>query len=164
MPSRPSAHASTISFVASAPVGDPFAMLTLGEAARSFRAPAIPSSTQRPMTGSMWKHGSTTSSNGVAFVQLLPPSVDVNMTCWLCVGSENGGANRSPKMYAVPVESVRTVQPEMPKPLALLLFGSVPAGASCFESQVDPPSPESRTVNGTGAFAFWWLPFERNCA
>src|SRR5689334_1979041 len=46
----PSAHASTISFVAPAPVGAPFAMSTLGAAERSVRAPAKPSMTQRPYT------------------------------------------------------------------------------------------------------------------
>src|SRR5881275_2629565 len=57
-PSRPSVQASMISFVASAPVGAPLAMSTLGIAARSDRAPAIPSSTHRPDTRSMKKHGS----------------------------------------------------------------------------------------------------------
>src|ERR671935_182391 len=59
-PSRPSAQALTISFVAPAPVGAPFAMLTLGEAERSFRAPAMPSSTQRSPDPSKLrlKHGS----------------------------------------------------------------------------------------------------------
>jgi hypothetical protein len=47
-PSAPSLQASTISFVASAPVGAPFAMSMLGIAARSVRAPATPSYTHRP--------------------------------------------------------------------------------------------------------------------
>src|SRR5438445_12047088 len=44
----PSDQASTISFVAAKPVGAPFAVSTLGAADRSVRAPAKPSSTQRP--------------------------------------------------------------------------------------------------------------------
>src|SRR6266566_8168442 len=51
-PSRPSTQVSTISFVASAPVGAPLAISTLGSGARSSRAPATPSSTQRLWTGS----------------------------------------------------------------------------------------------------------------
>src|SRR5918912_2655180 len=48
-------HASTISFVAPAPVGAPFAISMLGAAERSVRAPANPSITQRPYTGSTKK-------------------------------------------------------------------------------------------------------------
>src|SRR5438093_6162505 len=61
-PSRPSAQALTISSVAPAPVGAPFAIETLGDADRSFRAPATPSSTQRSEVPSKLtaKHGSTT--------------------------------------------------------------------------------------------------------
>jgi hypothetical protein len=51
-PNRPSLQASTSSLVAPCPVGAPLAMSTLGMAARSIRAPAIPSATQRPLTGS----------------------------------------------------------------------------------------------------------------
>ena len=54
------------------------------------------------------------------------------------------------------------VHPEMPKPLALLLFGSVPAGASWLESQVSPPSRDTSTVSGAGELPFLWLPAERN--
>src|SRR6266508_2529291 len=51
-PSAPSLQASTISFVASAPVGAPLAMSILGMAARSVRAPATPSYTHRFSIGS----------------------------------------------------------------------------------------------------------------
>src|SRR5215207_3937044 len=56
-PSRPSLQASTIALVASAPVGAPLAMSRLGAAARSIRAPADPSRTQRPETGATKKQG-----------------------------------------------------------------------------------------------------------
>jgi hypothetical protein len=42
----------TIRFVASPPVGAPLAMSTDGAGERSLRAPATPSSTQRPIDGS----------------------------------------------------------------------------------------------------------------
>src|SRR5919206_435254 len=42
----------TMRSVASAPVGAPLAMSTLGAGARSLRAPAMPSITGRPCTGS----------------------------------------------------------------------------------------------------------------
>jgi len=44
----------TMKFVAPAPVGAPFAMLMLGEAARSLRAPASPSCTHRRLAPSNW--------------------------------------------------------------------------------------------------------------
>src|SRR5918911_5115699 len=74
-------HASTISFVASRPVGAPFAMSTLGAAERSIRAPAYPSITQRPSIGSTKKHGSTIETTSCSFVQCLPPSNDLNIAC-----------------------------------------------------------------------------------
>ena len=46
-PKRPSTHVRTISLVAAAPVGAPFAMSMLGADERSSRAPATPSITQR---------------------------------------------------------------------------------------------------------------------
>ena len=51
-PARPSALVMTISLVAPSPEGAPLAMSTLGPTARSTRAPAIPSMTGRPRTGS----------------------------------------------------------------------------------------------------------------
>src|SRR2546421_5900074 len=48
----PLTYVMTIRFVASAPVGAPLAISTLGAGARSLRAPAIPSIVGRPSTGS----------------------------------------------------------------------------------------------------------------
>src|SRR4051794_32154537 len=82
-----SAHASTISFVAPIPVGAPFAMSTLGAAERSVLAPAKPSMTHRPYTGSVSKHGSVICRRTCIFVHDLPPSNDLNSTWNPCVGS-----------------------------------------------------------------------------
>src|SRR6266576_1125686 len=57
-PALAPAQASTMRFVASEPVGAPFAMSTLGTDARSVRAPVYPSITHRPESGSTKKHGS----------------------------------------------------------------------------------------------------------
>src|SRR5213593_3841031 len=78
-PSRPSAHESTIRFVASAPVGAPLAMSTLGAGPRSSRAPPMPSSTHRPIDGSKALHRSVAGKIGRAWVQWLPPSTDLDM-------------------------------------------------------------------------------------
>src|SRR5205814_999605 len=80
-------HASTISFEAVMPDGAPLAMSTLGAAERSVRAPAKPSNTQRPSTGSMKKHGSVICRTICIFVKDRPPSYDLNMTWNPCVGS-----------------------------------------------------------------------------
>ena len=82
-PSRPSAQALTISSVAPAPVGAPLAIDTLGDADRSLRAPARPSSTQRVEVPSKLctKHGSTTLNNAIGFVQVAPPSRDFTRKC-----------------------------------------------------------------------------------
>src|SRR5919204_2879377 len=99
----------TIRFVAPAPVGAPLAMSTLGAGARSLRAPATPSMTGRPCTGSNapgWLTGPTT---GRARDQLAPPSVDFDIT-------SNGRRPAdddvpTPNTYATPWLSVRIVQP-----------------------------------------------------
>src|SRR5437870_12029496 len=73
---EPLTYVMTMRSVASAPVGAPLAMSTLGAGARSLRAPAIPSISGRPWTGSNvpgWLTGPTT---GLAVDQLLPPSVE----------------------------------------------------------------------------------------
>ena len=94
-PSRPSTHVSTISSVAPAPVGAPFAMLTLGAAARSFLAPATPSCTHRRLVPSNWSemHGSVTRPIALGRDQLAPPFVDVTMK-WVPTGSPTGPARR----------------------------------------------------------------------
>ena len=80
-PNRPSDHASTISLVASIPVGAPFAMSTLGMAARSLRAPAFPSSMQRPLSASTRKHMSFIVTTSRGDVQVCPPSNDRTIVC-----------------------------------------------------------------------------------
>src|SRR5207302_9754678 len=70
----------TIRSVASAPVGAPLAMSTLGAGARSLRAPVMPSISGRPCTGSKmpgWVTGPTTAA-GVD--QVAPPSDDVDIS------------------------------------------------------------------------------------
>src|SRR5436305_3161183 len=138
-----SAHTSTSSLLAPSPVGAPFARSTDGDADRSVRAPAYPSITHLPYTGSVKKHGSLIWRITCAFDQDFPPSVDVNITWKPCVGSPtmNGFSNISAKMYATPWLSVRTVQPERPKLFGPLPF--VPAGVICFDVHVVPPSAET---------------------
>src|SRR4051794_1102535 len=80
-PSRPSTQASTISLVASTPVGAPLAMSTLGIAARSVRAPDTPSMMHRPVTGSLWKQGSVIATTSCGGRQVWPPSSDL-ITVW----------------------------------------------------------------------------------
>ncbi len=70
-----SAQVMNISSVAPAPVGRPFAMSTFGPPARSTRAPAIPSITGRPATGSKTP-GSTTGATRTGPDQCAPPSVE----------------------------------------------------------------------------------------
>ena len=53
---RPSTQLIAIRFVAPAPVGAPLAMSTEGAGERSLRAPPTPSSTQRPIDGSIRLH------------------------------------------------------------------------------------------------------------
>src|SRR5215471_7817250 len=100
----------TILFVASAPVGAPFAISTLGAGARSLRAPAAPSITG-PTNGSNWPGCVTGPAAGVAFDQLVPPSVDFDMS-----SKEFWPADEivpTPNTYAVPWLSVRIVQPSV---------------------------------------------------
>src|SRR5436305_8941310 len=66
----------TIRLVASVPAGAPFAMSTLGAGARSLRAPATPSITGRPATGSKTPGCVTGPATGCGFDQPAPPSVD----------------------------------------------------------------------------------------
>jgi hypothetical protein len=66
-PLRPSAQALTILLVASAPVGAPLAMSTLGSGPRSSRAPPMPSSTQRPIDGSKALQRSVAAMTGSSY-------------------------------------------------------------------------------------------------
>src|SRR5436190_13966083 len=105
-------------FVASAPVGAPFAISTLGAAARSVRAPVYPSMTQRPESGSTKKQGSVVWNSVFALVQWAPPSNDLNITCdpWVGRPVRLGFSNISANRYTTPWLSVRIVQPDEPNP------------------------------------------------
>src|SRR5438445_225593 len=96
-------------FVASAPVGAPFAMSTLGAGARSLRAPATPSIVGRPCAGSNspgWLTGPDT-ARGV--VQVLPPLKDWVSSSKGCLPAED--TVPTPNTEATPWLSVRTVHP-----------------------------------------------------
>ena len=57
------------------------AMSTLGMAARSVRAPALPSSMHRPVTGSLRKQGSVIATTSRGGAQEVPPLSEVT-TVW----------------------------------------------------------------------------------
>src|ERR1044072_7449422 len=78
--SGPLTYVITIRLVASAPVGAPLAMSTLGAGARSLRAPATPSITGRPWTGSSAPGWLTGPATGRRRPHLLPPSAEVTMS------------------------------------------------------------------------------------
>src|SRR5215471_14501931 len=80
-PFRPSLHASTISLVASVPVGAPLAISTLGIAIRSFRAPAGPSLLHRPATGSKKKQEAFICMKSTGRPQVVPPLDEVTRVC-----------------------------------------------------------------------------------
>src|SRR5919201_6931951 len=134
-PSRPSTHVRTISFVAPAPVGAPFAMSTLGEADRSSRAPPTPSITHRNPEPSNCtrKHVSTARPMCRGLVHVWPPSKDLIMIWepWRGIPTANCSANT----YTTPWLSVRTVQPERPKP-CFVLKGLLLAVVTCLLVQV----------------------------
>lgn len=80
----PLTYVMTMRSLAPAPVGAALAMSTLGAGARSLRAPAIPSISGRPCTGSKmpgWVTGPTT-ARGV--LQVDPPfdEVDISSKGW----------------------------------------------------------------------------------
>src|SRR5499425_1945059 len=80
-PFRPSLHASTISLVASVPVGAPLAISMLGMAIRSFLAPAGPSLLHRPATGSKKKQEAFICMKSTGRPQVSPPVVDFTRVC-----------------------------------------------------------------------------------
>src|SRR6266542_4219843 len=95
--------------VASAPVGAPLAMSTLGAGARSLRAPAMPSIVGRPSTGSNTPGCVTGPATGTAFDHVDPPLNERDISSKaLCPCDDTVP---TPKTYAVPSLSVRTVQP-----------------------------------------------------
>src|SRR3954464_4261585 len=95
--------------VASVPVGAPLAMSTLGAGARSLRAPATPSMTGRPWTGSIAPGCSTGPETGCGCDHAEPPFVDRDMNSNGCLPAVTDVP--TPNTYAVPRLSVRIVQP-----------------------------------------------------
>src|SRR5439155_25520513 len=69
----PLTYVITMRLVASAPVGAPLAISTLGPGARSLRAPAMPSMVGRPSTGSTIPGCVTGPATGVGFDHVAPP-------------------------------------------------------------------------------------------
>src|SRR5438105_2539582 len=74
--SAPLTYVMTIRSVASDPVGAPLAMSTLGAGARSLRAPAMPSMTGRPCTGSNAPGWVTGPATACGVDQVCPPLVE----------------------------------------------------------------------------------------
>src|SRR5919198_3524862 len=162
-PALASAQASTIMLVASAPVGAPLAMSTLGAAARSVRAPVNPSITHRPDSGSMKKQGSVIRNSVRGLVQWTPPSNDCSSTWAPWVGSpvSAGFWNISANTYTTPWLSVRTVHPDSPNSVGPR--PPVPAGVTCLVRQLLPPSGEVAIISGAGELAGRCCPTLRNC-
>src|SRR5689334_5040186 len=131
-------------------------MSTLGAGARSLRAPATPSITGRPSTGSSAPGCVTGPATGVAFDQLLPPSVDVDISSKASCPCDD--TVPTPNTYAVPWLSVRIVHPSVGLRCPLLA-----AGVTCCCVQLLPPSWETPTNSGAGA-AFALLSWPRKDA
>src|SRR2546430_709582 len=104
----PLTYDRTIRLVAPVPVGEPLAMSTEGAHARSLRAPATPSSTNRPCTGSNTPGWVTAPGIWTGRPQFWPPLVEGTMysKCSLVAGSVP-----MPKTYTLPWLSGRIVQP-----------------------------------------------------
>src|SRR5215471_6864115 len=135
-PFRPSLHASTISLVASVPVGAPLAMSMLGIAIRSFLAPAGPSLLQRPATGSKKKQEAFICMKSTGWPQVSPPVVDLIIVCApLFEVLEKCVKN----VYTFPWLSVRTVHPWW---TAVTVVG----GATRCVFHVWPPSADTATM------------------
>jgi hypothetical protein len=79
-------------------------------------------------------------------VQCCPPSND--LISWISPAAAVVALNPNwyVNTYTTPVESVRMVQPERPKPLRLLML--FVAGVTCFWFQLSPPSRDVRTSSG----------------
>src|SRR3954471_15172354 len=107
--SGPLTYVMTMRLVAPAPLGAPLAMSTLGAGARSLRAPATPSITGRPCTGSNAPGCVTGPATGCGFDQVDPPFVERDMNSKACLPA--WGSEPTPNTYAVPRLSVRMVQP-----------------------------------------------------
>src|SRR5207253_2671634 len=102
-----------------------------------------PSIVGRPSTGSMRPGCVTGPTTGTILDQLMPPSVERDISSNTCWPSEE--TVPIPKTYAVPVLSLRTVQPSAG--LTWLLFA---APVSCCCLHVEPPSCETAMVSGAG--------------
>src|SRR5581483_1638576 len=101
----PLTYVITIRSVASVPVGAPLAISTLGAMARSLRAPATPSITGRPCTGSStpgWVTGPATGRNAD---HVRPPFPERDIISNTCLPFEDEVP--SPNTYAFPLLSVR---------------------------------------------------------
>src|SRR5216684_1351508 len=146
----PLTYVRTIRLVASEPVGAPLAMSIEGAHVKSLRAPATPSSTGRPWTGSNSPGWVSAPGIRMGRPQLWPPSVDGTRysKCCLVIGSVP-----MPKTYTLPLLSVRIVQPSSGWICPLLA-----AAVTCFCVHVLPPSVEVATISGAGtACPFSWL-------
>src|SRR5947209_1786318 len=137
--------------VAPTPVGAPLAMSTLGAGARSLRAPATPSMTGRPCTGSMTPGWVTGPATGDGLDHVDPPSVEVAMNSKACLPWDERVP--TPKTYALPRLSVRIVQPSMGLRWALLAAAEI--GCTV---QVSPPSWDTAAWRGAGAALPWPAP------
>src|SRR4051794_33794985 len=145
VPSLASDQTTPIVLLAPAPVGAPLAMSTLGKL--SVRAPATPSNTKSPLTGS----GSPTSTTwaiarGVS--HLTPPSSERSISC-----TELPRLVLSQNTYTRPLLSVFTEQPWRPVPFLLLADALSVTG----RLHVAPPSLEWLTATGAGPLACWLL-------
>src|SRR3954466_14252786 len=98
--SGPLTYVITIRFVASTPVGAPLARSTLGAGARSLRAPATPSMTGRPCTGSNAPGWFTGPATGCGLDQFAPPLVERDMNSNGCLPPVTDVP--TPNTYAVP--------------------------------------------------------------
>src|SRR5437588_8965442 len=125
-------------------------MSTLGAGARSLRAPATPSITGRPCTGSVTPGWVTGPATGRNLDHVRPPFVDFDIISNVCFPFEEDVA--MPNTYALPWLSVRIVQPSSG------LRCELSAAALIWRSvQVSPPSWDTATCSGAGAaLPFSW--------
>src|SRR5438105_9244244 len=134
----------TMRSVASEPLGAPLAMSTLGAGARSLRAPAAPSIVGRPMLGSKTPGWVTGPATGRGLDHVAPPLVEMetsSLLVWPCEETVP-----MPKTYALPLLSVRMVQPSTG--LRWPLLAAAPIGCS---DHVLPPSDDTPTLSCAGA-------------
>src|SRR5712671_7190618 len=116
-------------------------MSTLGAGARSLRAPTMPSMVGRPTTGSNTPGCMTGPTTGVPVDHVWPPLCETDMisNAWWPPDE----LVPMPKTYALPLLSVRMVQPSLG--FRWLLFADAVIG--CWVHVV-PPSDETPTISG----------------